>query len=168
VLGLETRRPGDRENPIENARKHHQIISRISQSQSRDGRPSEKSGRRDREASKEQPFQGLDHAGVLDLDPLELQREPYPDQERRLGAKQEGQESERCRGEREGRGEEEGELGSDQREPDREKGGRLQAEGIENVGDHQAEGQRRDHRGAAEIEEEGGGGDQGEGDAAVV
>lgn len=91
VLQLEARGQGYREEPIENTRKCHQIVCRIPHSQGRYCRPSEESRRRDRKASKQQSFQGLDHAGILNLDPFELQREPDTNQERSLGAEQESE-----------------------------------------------------------------------------
>ena len=78
------------------------------------------------------------------MDPFELERRPDSDQEVGLGAEEGGEESERERveglAERSGGGEEEGELREEEREPDGEEGGRFEVEGIEDVGDHEADG----------------------------
>lgn len=64
--------------------------------------------------------------------------------------------------------EEESDLSEEQGKPDAEEGTGLEVEGIDDVGDHEAQGESGDHRRAAQVEEEGGAGSESDGDPGVV
>lgn len=170
LFSFKRRYSRDRVKPIENAIECHQIIRGIVHPDCRDRRPSEERRGRDGHASEEKPLEREHDRRILDLNPLELKRRPHTDQKVRLGAEERREEREGQRIERRDQGgaEEEGDLSREEGEPDAEEGAGLEAEGIEDVGDHQAEGEGGDHRRAAEVEEEGGAGDEGDGDAGVV
>jgi hypothetical protein len=57
--------------------------------------PGEEYGRSDGHARKEEALKGHNDGRVLELDPPELQRRPYTDEEGGLGAEEEREDSER-------------------------------------------------------------------------
>ena len=105
------------------------------------------------------------------MEPLELKRAPASDQERGLGAEERREEGEGDGvegGEEVGGGEEEGDLSCEERHPYPEEGSELDVERVDDVGDEEADREGGEDRSAAEVEEEGGAGDEGGGDAGVV
>lgn len=170
LFSFKRRYSRDRVKPIENAIERHQIIGRMVHTDGGDRRPSEERRGRNGNASEEKPLEREHDRRILDLNPLELKRRPHTNQKVGLRAEKRREEREGQRVERrDQRGaEEEGDLSREEGEPDAEEGAGLEAEGIEDVGHHQAEGEGGDHRRAAEVEEEGGAGDEGDGDAGVV
>lgn len=170
LLGLERRNPRNREKPVEHASEHEEVVRRAAHPHGGDRGPGEKGRSRERSAREQETLESDDDRRILELEPLELKRSPASDEERGLGAekRREEAEGEGIEGGEEGGGEEEGDLGRDERHPYPEEGSELDVEGIDDVGDEEADGEGGDHRSAAEVEEEGGAGDEGESDASVV
>lgn len=129
----------DREKPVENTIERHKIVSSIIHTNSRDGRPSKKSRCGKRNTSEKKPLESENYRGVLDLNPLELKGSPNANQEISLGAEEGGEEREgnRIEGGEDRRAEEEGDLGSDERQPDAKEGTGLEVKTIEDVSDHE-------------------------------
>lgn len=96
------------------------------------------------DTGKEEAFEGEDDGGVLDLDPLELERGPYTDEEGCFRAEEdcEEREGEGVKGGEERGAEEECDLGGEEREPDGEEGDGFESGGggyrVEDVCDHKA------------------------------
>lgn len=137
VLGLEG---GDSRNgvePVEDAVKGEEIVGGVAHANGGDGGPGEERRGGEWDAREEKALEGDYDGRILDLDPLELERGPDADKEVGLGA-EEG-EGEGGGGETEGAGEEEGDLTEDEGEPHGEEGPGLEAKGVEDVGDHEAQ-----------------------------
>lgn len=81
VIGLERGESRDGVEPIEDAIEGHEVVGSIVNSDSGDGSPGEEGGGGDREAGKEEAFQGNHNGGVFKEEPLELKRGPYADKE---------------------------------------------------------------------------------------
>lgn len=137
VLGFEG---GDSRNgvePVEKTVEGEEIVGGVAHADGGDGGPGEKRGGGEWDASEEKALEGEYDGRVLNLDPLELERGPYTDEEVGLGA-EEGK-GEGGGGEAEGAREEEGDLSEDEGEPHGEEGPGLEAKGVEDVGDHEAQ-----------------------------
>lgn len=167
LLRLKGGRAGEGEEPVEKARIRHEVVGSVDHAESRHGGPGEERGNDDGDACEEESLQGREDGRALDLDPSELEGSPDADQEGSLGA-EEKREPGKQRGIVDGGGEEEGELGGDQRGPDSEKGGGLEAERVEEVGEDEADGEDGEDGGAAKVEEESGCRGEGESDAAIM
>lgn len=119
LLGFKRGEARDREKPIENTNKDHEIVrGSVVHTEGRDSSPGEEHGSGEGNASEEKALEGEDDGRILDLNPLELKGSPYADQEVSLGADESGEESERegIEGgdERGGGAEEEGDLSGDE------------------------------------------------------
>ncbi|RWW07723.1 hypothetical protein GW17_00028886 [Ensete ventricosum] len=165
--GERLRRPGEGEEPVEEARICHEVVGSVYHAESRHGGPGEERGNDDGDACEKESLKCREDGRALDLDPSELEGSPDADQEGGLGA-EEKREAGKQRGIVDGGGEEKGELGGDQRGPDSEKGGGLEAERVEEVGEDEADGEDGEDGGAAKVEEEGGCRGEGEGDSAIM
>ena len=137
VLGLEGGDSRNGEEPVEDAIECEEIVGGVAHANGGDGGPGEERRGGEWDAREEKALEGEYDGRVLDLDPLELEGSPDADEEVGLGAEEgEGQGG---GGEAEGAGEEESDLREDEGEPYGEEGPGLEAKGVEDVGDHEAQ-----------------------------
>lgn len=170
LLGLEGGRSRERVKPEEDTIERHEIVGGICHTNSRDSSPGEEGGSSKWDAGEEKALESENNGRVLHLNPLKLEGAPYTNQEIGFCAQKSSEDSKREGVEdgEEGRAEEKGDLGSDEREPDGKESSRFEIERVEYVRDHKAKGKSGDDRSTAKVEEEGGTGDKGDGDPAIV
>jgi hypothetical protein len=168
---VEAGRPGYGEQPVEHHGNSSEVVGRICHADPRHDGPREEGGGGYGHAREEEPLKGHYDGMVLELDPPELQRRPYANEEGGLRTEEERENGERHRGSSRGRergGEEEGDIGRDQRRPDSEEGALAQPERVEEVGRGEADREDGKHGQPSEVEQESRGGDQRRREARVV
>lgn len=170
LLGLERRNPGNSENPVEDASEQEEIVRRVVHPNGRDSSPCEKRRGSEWDAGEQETLQSNNNGRIFQLKPFELERSPAADEESSLSAEKSREQAERngIEGGKERRGEEEGDLSSDQRHPYTEEASKFDIERIDDIGYEEADCECSDNRSAAEVEEKRGAWDKSNCDPSIV